>query len=140
MGAERKTSFISEEVKKMTAYHEVCLPSSTSLVHKVLITVLSGWSCSCSALHRRRHAAAQGYLRSSRPCSRHCMSKAEICILRNRLTVFVALFRPVNCPRMTGIRYRSRNIWQKSMFAWGAEWPKGSVRLSRVVLLSSLSF
>lgn len=23
MGAERKTSFISEEVKKMTAYHEV---------------------------------------------------------------------------------------------------------------------
>ena len=27
MGAERKTSFISEEVKKMTAYHEVCLLS-----------------------------------------------------------------------------------------------------------------
>ena len=23
MGAERKTSFVSEEVKKMTAYHEV---------------------------------------------------------------------------------------------------------------------
>ena len=24
MGAERRTTFISEEVKKMTAYHEVC--------------------------------------------------------------------------------------------------------------------
>ncbi len=31
MGAERKTSFISEEIKKMTAYHEVGLVASRCL-------------------------------------------------------------------------------------------------------------
>lgn len=31
MGAERKTTFISEEVKKMTAYHEVGLLPSLSV-------------------------------------------------------------------------------------------------------------
>lgn len=35
MGAERKTSFISEEIKKMTAYHEVGDPRSIPCQHWV---------------------------------------------------------------------------------------------------------
>ena len=35
LGAERRTTFISEEVKKMTAYHEVCDPRCLSSCPRV---------------------------------------------------------------------------------------------------------
>lgn len=38
MGSERKSSFISEKVKKMTAYHEVCL--TVLGIHVLRLTLL----------------------------------------------------------------------------------------------------
>lgn len=57
MGSERKSSFISDEVKKMTAYHEVGFSLIYDSHSRILMTHL-GWACTSSSLYRRRYAVA----------------------------------------------------------------------------------
>lgn len=61
MGAEMKSSGISKDAKKLTAYHEVRSNIMKNDLYLKLI-FFPGRARSCIPIHRRRNTASQGNL------------------------------------------------------------------------------
>lgn len=66
MGAERKTQYIDDKVKKLTAYHEVSgADSSGELIFRRIYTGRARIGCT---VYRRSHAVTQSNMCPSRSC------------------------------------------------------------------------
>ncbi len=51
MGAERKSSYIDEKVKRMTAYHEVEIHLSVLDLQASCSRFTPGWTCTGGTIH-----------------------------------------------------------------------------------------